>query len=71
MIFREEFRKYVKLFVNDIVKYGMYSIKFGVVLNFVCKNIFVDLLDMYVGWKCVILKYRYIKCFVNDCLKVF
>lgn len=70
MILREEFRKYVILFVDDIVRYGMYSIKLGVVLNFLCRNVFVDLLDMYVGWKCVNLKNRYIKYIVNDCLKV-
>ena len=67
---REEFRKYVKPFVNDIAKYGTHSIKSGAASNPACKNISADLLDMHAGWKCATSKHRYIKRSVNDRLKV-
>lgn len=67
---REEFRKYVKPFVNDIARYGTHSIKSGAASNPVCKNISADLLDMHAGWKCATSKHRYIKRSVNDRLKV-
>lgn len=67
---REEFRKYVKPFVNDIAKYGTHSIKSGAASNPACKNISADLLDMHAGWKCATSKHRYIKRSVNDRLNV-
>ncbi|XP_015749795.1 PREDICTED: uncharacterized protein LOC107329637 [Acropora digitifera] len=67
---REEFRKYVKPFVNDIAKYGTHSIKSGAASNPACKNISADLLDMHAGWKCATSKHRHIKRSVNDRLKV-
>lgn len=70
-ILREEFKKYIKLFVSDIFKYGIYSMKFGVVFNLVCRKIVGDLLDIYVGWRCEFIKYRYIKYGFSECLVVF
>ena len=67
---REEFRKYVKPFVDDIASYGTHSIKSGAASNPACRRISADLLDMHAGWKCAISKNRYIKRTVNDRLKV-
>ena len=66
---REEFRKYVKPFVDDIANYGTHSIKSGAASNPACRSISADLLDMHAGWKCAISKNRYIKRTVNDRLK--
>jgi len=67
---REEFRKYVKPFVDDIAKYGTHSIKSGAASNPACRNLSPDLLDMDAGWRCASSKNRYIKRTVNDRLKV-
>ena len=67
---REEFRKYVELFVDDIASYGTHSIKSGAASNPACRSISADLLDMHADWKCAISKNRYIKHTVNDRLKV-
>jgi len=61
---REEFRKYVKPFVDDIAKYGTHSIKSGAASNPVCRNLSADLLDMHAGWRCASSKHRY--CVVRD-----
>ena len=45
---REEFRKYVKPFVDDIASYGTHSIKSGAASNPACKSISADLL----AWTC-------------------
>ena len=67
---REEFRKYVTPFVDDIARYGTHSIKSGAASNPSCRNVSADLLDMHAGWKCANSKNRYIKHTVNDRLKV-
>ena len=67
---REEFRKYVKPFVDDIARYGTHSIKSGAASNPACRDISGDLLGMHAGWKCANSKNRYIKHAVNDRLKV-
>ena len=67
---REEFRKYVESFVDDIASYGTHSIKSGAASNPACRSISPDLLDMHADWKCAISKNRYIKHTVNDRLKV-
>ena len=67
---REEFRKYVKPFVDDIKWYGMHSIKSGAASNPACRNLSADLLDMHAGWRCANSKNRYIKRTVNDRLEV-
>ena len=67
---REEFRKYVKPFVDDTARYGTHSIKSGAALNPACRNVPADMLDMHAGWKCANSKNRYIKHTVNDRLKV-
>ena len=66
---REEFRKYVKPFVDDIASYNTHSIKSGAI-NPACKSISADLLDIYAGRKCATSKNRYIKHTVSDRLKV-
>ena len=65
----EEFRKYVKPFVDDIARYGTHSIKSSAASNPACRNISGDLLHMHAGWKCANSKNRYIKHTVNDWLK--
>ena len=67
---REEFRKYVKPFVDDTARYGTHSIKSGAALNPACRNVSADMLGMHAGWKCANSKNRYIKHTVNDRLKV-
>jgi len=67
---REEFRKYVKSFVDDIASYGTHNIKSDATSNPPCRSISADLLNMHAGWKCAISKNRYIKHTVNDRLKV-
>ena len=67
---REEFRKHVKPFVDDIARYGTHSIKSGAASNPACRNISADLLDMHAGWRCANSKNRYIKHTVSDRLKV-
>ena len=66
----EEFRKYVKPFVDHIARYGTHSIKSGAASNPACTDISGDLLDMHAGWKCANSKNRYIKLTVNHRLKV-
>jgi len=67
---REEFRKYVRPFVDDIANYGTHSIKSGAVSNPACRSVSGDLLDMHASWKCASTKSRYIKHTVSDRLKV-
>ena len=69
-ILREEFRKYVKPFVDDIATYCTHSIKSGAASNPACRNVSADMLDMHAGWKCANSKNRYNKHTVNDRLKV-
>ena len=45
----EEFRKYVRPFVNDIANYGTHSIKSGAASNLACRSVSGDLLDMHAG----------------------
>ena len=67
---REQFRKHVKPFVDDIAKYGTHSIKSGAASNPACRSVSADLLDMHAGWRCANSKNRYIKHTVSDRLKV-
>ena len=69
-ILGEEFRKYIKPFVDDIARYGTHSIKSGAALNPACRNVSADMLDMHAGWKCANSQNRYIKHTVSDRLKV-
>ena len=55
---REELRKYVKPFVDDIASYDTHSIKSGAASNPACRSISADLLNMHAGWKCAISKNR-------------
>ena len=67
---RDEFKKYVKPFVDDIARYSTHSIKSGAASNPACRSVPADLLDMHAGWKCATSKNRYIKHTVSDRLKV-
>ena len=67
---REEFRNYVRPFVDDIANYGTHSIKSGAASNPACRSVYGDLLDMHTGWNCASTKSRYIKHTVSDRLKV-
>lgn len=67
---REEFKKYVKPFVEDISLYGTHSIKSGAASNPACRNISGDLLDLHAGWKNSSSKHRYIKHSISERLDV-
>ena len=58
---RKEFKKFIELFVDDISKYGMHSMRSGAASNPACSRIPGDLLDMHAGWRCPSSKNRYIK----------
>ena len=67
---RDEFKKFVKPFVDDIALYSTHSIKSGAASNPTCWNVSADMLDMHAGWKYATSKNRYIKHIVSDRLKV-
>ena len=58
---REEFKKYIQPFVDDVSKYGTYSVRSGATSNPACRRITCDLLDMHAGWKRPSSKNRYVK----------
>ena len=67
---REEFRKFVSPYVEDINLYGTHSIKSGAASNPGCRKITGELLDKHAGWKCPSSKFHYIKYTKNDLLEV-
>ena len=67
---REEFKKYIQPFVDDVAKYGTHSMRSGAVSNPACRRIPGDLLDMHAGWRCPSSKNRYIKHTMEDRLSV-
>ena len=46
---REEFKKYIQPFVDDVSMYGTHSIRSGAASNPACRRIPGDLLDMHAG----------------------
>ena len=67
---REEFKKYIQPFVDDVAKYGTHSMRSGAASNPACRRIPGDLLDMHAGWRCPSSKNRYIKHTMEDRLSV-
>ena len=67
---REEFKKFIEPFVDDVSKYGTHSMRSGAASNPACRRIPGDLLDMHVGWRCPSSKNRYIKHTIKDRLSV-
>ena len=65
---REEFKKFIEPFVDDISKYGTHSMRSA--SNPVCRRVPGDLLDMHAGWRCPSSKNRYTKHTVKDRLTV-
>ena len=55
---REEFKKYIQPFVDDVSKYGRHSMRSGAASNPACRRIPGDLLDMHAGWRCPSSKNR-------------
>ena len=49
---REEFKKHIRPFVDDISCLSTHSIKAGAASNSGCRKISGDLLDKHAGWKC-------------------
>ena len=45
---RQEFKKFVEPFVDDIFKYSMHSMRSGAASNTACRRIPGDLFDMHV-----------------------
>ena len=58
---REEFKKYIQPFVDDVSKYGTHSVRSSAASNHACERIPGDLLDMHAGWKRPSSKNRYVK----------
>lgn len=67
---REEFKKYIRPFVNYVSKYGTHNMRSGAASNAACRRIPGDLLDMHAGWRCPSSKNRYIKHTIKDRLSV-
>ena len=67
---REEFKKFIEPFVDDVSKYGTHSMRSGAASNPACRRIPGDLLDMHAGWRCPSSKNRNIKHTIKDCLSV-
>ena len=67
---REEFKKYIQPFVDDVSKYGTHSMRSGAASNPACRCIPCDLLDKHAGWRCPSSKNRYIKHTTKDRLSV-
>ena len=67
---RDEFKKYIQPFVDDVSKYGTHSMRSGAASNPACRRLPGDLLDMHAGWRCPSSKNRYIKHTIEDRLRV-
>ena len=68
---RDEFKKYIQHFVDDVSKYGTHSMRSGAASKPACRRIPGDLLDMHAaGWRCPSSKNRYIKHTIEDRLRV-
>jgi len=67
---RDEFKKYIQPFVDNVPKYGTHSMRSGAASNPVCRRIPGDLLDMHAGWRCPSSKNRCIKHTIEDRLIV-
>ena len=63
---RDEFKKYIQRFVDDVSKYGTHSMRSGAASNPACRRIPRDLLAMHAGWRCPSSKNRYIKQAIKD-----
>jgi len=57
---RDEFRKLLSHFVDDVSMYGTHSIKSGAASNQEIRSISAGLLDRHAGWRCPSSKFRYI-----------
>ena len=68
---REEFKKFIEPFVDDVSKYGTHSMMSGAASNPACRRTPGDLLDMHAGWRCPSSKNRYIKHTIKDRFKCF
>ena len=49
---RQEFKRFVEPFVDDIFKYSMHSMRSGAASNTACRRIPGQLLDMHAGRRC-------------------
>ena len=67
---REEFKKYIQPFVDDVSKYGTHSMRSGAASKPACRRIPGDLLDMHAGWRCPSSKNRYFKHTIKDRLSL-
>ena len=69
-IIREEFRKHLAPFVDDINAYGTQSIKSGAASNAGNKDVIDKLLDRHTGWRCPCSKFRYISFSKEQLLRI-
>ena len=67
---RQEFIEHLSLFVDDVKKFGLHSIKSGGASNPALRNVNGELLDRHVGWKNSKSKRRYVKFRTEDLLSV-
>ena len=63
---RDEFKKHISPFVDDIASYGTHIIKSGTASISARRKINEELLDNHAGWKCASTKRRYIKYTAED-----
>ena len=67
---RQEFIEHLSLFVDDVKKFSLHSIKSGGASDPALRNVNGELLDRHVGWKNSKSKRRYVKFRTEDLLSV-
>ena len=67
---RDEFRKHLAPFVDDINLYCTHSIRSGAASNAGNKDVVDKLLDRHAGWRCPSSKFRYISFSKEQLLSV-
>ena len=67
---KDDFKKYVKPFVQDISQFGTHSIKSGAASNSACRSLDGDLIDKHAGWRNAKSKNLYIKYSKEELLSV-
>ena len=65
---KDEFKKFLGDFVDNIDKFDLHSLKSGAASNPGCRSLSGDLIDKHAGWRSSSSKNRYIKYNKNDLL---
>ena len=67
---RDNSKRHVALFVEDIKRYGTHCIKSGTASNIGCRELNGDLIDKHAGWRNAKSKQRYIEYKTEDLLTI-